>query len=126
MAWRRSRRVRSAHRRRLQLRRRHHPEETKDWDIIWDDRGRFAEPHTGREIGLGTLAVREYLADLREPEIAPARIADAYVNTFGPAGRYHGVLFIEKEGFEPIFKAVRLYERYDLAPMGDQRCDQEL
>ncbi len=30
------------------------------WDICWDDRGHFREPHTDREIGLGTLAVRKY------------------------------------------------------------------
>src|SRR6516162_8571682 len=40
------------------------PETTASWDIAWDDRGHFAEPHTGRVIGLGTLAVREYLEGL--------------------------------------------------------------
>jgi hypothetical protein len=30
-----------------------------DWDIVWDARGHFAEPHTGREIPLGTLEVRQ-------------------------------------------------------------------
>ena len=33
-----------------------------DWDLVWDDRGHFLEPHTARKIGLGTLAVRNYLA----------------------------------------------------------------
>ena len=32
-----------------------------DWDITYDDRGHFAEPHTDFSIGLGTLGVREYL-----------------------------------------------------------------
>ena len=37
------------------------PEECHDWDIVWDARGHFTEPHTGHEIALGTLEVREYL-----------------------------------------------------------------
>jgi hypothetical protein len=32
-----------------------------EWDVVWDDRGHFTEPHTGRTIGLGTLNVRNYL-----------------------------------------------------------------
>ena len=38
-----------------------HPEECRDWDIVWDARGHFTEPHTGHQIALGTLEVREYL-----------------------------------------------------------------
>jgi hypothetical protein len=34
------------------------------WDIAYDDRGHFKEPHTGRVIGIGTLSVRRYLAEL--------------------------------------------------------------
>src|SRR6266568_444659 len=32
-----------------------------EWDVVYDDRGHFREPHTEHEIGLGTLKVREYL-----------------------------------------------------------------
>ena len=39
-----------------------------DWDLVWDDRGHFLEPHTARKIGLGTLAARNYLAANSEPE----------------------------------------------------------
>ena len=38
-----------------------HPDVTADWEIAWDDRGHFREPHTGHEIGVGTLAVRDYI-----------------------------------------------------------------
>jgi DNA topoisomerase VI subunit B len=96
---------------------RDNPELTADWDIIWDDRGHFAEPHTGHEIGLGTLPVRKYIAGFHPPEIVPVGIVDAHVETLGPEERFHAVLFVEKEGFEPIFQAAGLYERYDLAPM---------
>ena len=27
-----------------------------DWDVVYDDRGHFREPHTGYTFGLGTLA----------------------------------------------------------------------
>jgi hypothetical protein len=37
--------------------------------------------------------------------------------THGPEHRFGAVLFIEKEGFLPLFKAVRLAERYDIAIM---------
>src|SRR5215813_6562910 len=33
-----------------------------DWDVVFDDRGHFSEPHSDRTIGLGTLSVRHYLA----------------------------------------------------------------
>ena len=40
-----------------------HPELTADWDIIFDDRGAFVEPHTGRVVPLGTLEVRQYIGE---------------------------------------------------------------
>jgi hypothetical protein len=93
------------------------PELIADWDIAWDDRGHFREPHTGREIGLGTLAVRQYIKDLHGPRIAPARIANARVETLGPAGRYSAALFCEKEGFDQIVRAAGIPELFDIAPL---------
>ena len=29
-----------------------------DWDVVFDDRGHFAEPHTGCGFGLGTICAR--------------------------------------------------------------------
>jgi DNA topoisomerase VI subunit A len=37
--------------------------------------------------------------------------------TNGPENRFHSVLFIEKEGFGPLFESARLVERFDLAIM---------
>ncbi len=88
-----------------------------DWDIVWDDRGHFVEPHTGRVIGLGTLAVREYLADARKPFTLDAGVSEATVKTSGPSGRFGGILFLEKEGFTPILEAARIAERFDIAVM---------
>ena len=52
---------------------RSHPSLTANWNIAWDDRGHFSEPHTGHEIGLGTLAVRGYIARLRKPGVPQRR-----------------------------------------------------
>ena len=42
-----------------------HRDECRDWDVVYDDRGHFMEPHTERMIGLGTLNVRDYLQQIR-------------------------------------------------------------
>jgi hypothetical protein len=87
------------------------------WDVTYDDRGHFIEPHTKRTVGLGTLAVRKYLEDLAEPELTDPGFAPGTIATCGPDGCFSAVLFIEKEGFLPLFEAVHLAERYDLAIM---------
>jgi hypothetical protein len=46
--------------------------------------------------------------------VVAAEFADATVDIIGPSGGISGVLFCEKEGFNPLFKAVNLANRYDL------------
>jgi DNA topoisomerase VI subunit B len=100
-----------------------HPNETAGWDVIFDDRGHFREPHrqNGREriIGLGTLAVRQYIAswqgtvrDTLEHIFLPFDL-----KTSGPTHRYQAVLFIEKEGFDELIQQAQIAERFDIAPM---------
>jgi Topoisomerase 6 subunit A/Spo11, Toprim domain len=84
------------------------------WDVVYDARGHFEEPHTNRRIGCGTIEVGNYLHAVQEPDIVPARFANANVDIIGPSGNIAGVLFCEKEGFAPLFKEVSLAERYDL------------
>ena len=96
---------------------RRRPEATANWNIAWDDRGHFSEPHTGQEIGLGTLAVRSYIKGHRDLLIRNAAISVADIKTKGPDGRYGAVLFLEKEGFTQILEAARIAERFDLAIM---------
>ena len=89
-----------------------------DWDVVFDDRGHFFEPHTGRKVGLGTIAVRDYLnSEIEDPQWNWPSLSDGGVVTHGPTGRFGAVLFIEKEGFLPLFKNVRLADRYDIAIM---------
>jgi hypothetical protein len=87
------------------------------WNVVFDDRGHFHEPHTDRSIGLGTLAVRQYLGSMREPTFDEAGFGAASIKTSGPRCRFGAILFIEKEGFMPLFEHVQLAERYDLAIM---------
>lgn len=96
---------------------RDNPTETENWDVIYDDRGHFREPHTGKEIGLGTLAVRQYLTACRKPVIEAATVVPAYASTHGPHGRFRSALFIEKEGFLPILERANIAERFDVALM---------
>jgi hypothetical protein len=85
-----------------------------DWNVVYDARGHFEEPHTNRRIGCGTIEVGNYLHATKEPKIVPAEFSDANINVIGPSGGLSGVLFCEKEGFNPLFKAVNLANRYDL------------
>jgi hypothetical protein len=92
-------------------------EHNPGWDIVYDDRGHFIEPHTERTIGLGTLNVRDYLSHIHDAEFSEAKIRPARIHTYGPNGCYRAVLFIEKEGFMPLFEAVSLAERFDIGIM---------
>jgi hypothetical protein len=91
--------------------------ETAGWDVVYDARGHLTEPHTGRVIPLGTVPVREYLGLRPNKPSRPQLQANGLYPTVGPKHRYGNVLFVEKEGFDELFEAVRLAERYDLAIM---------
>jgi hypothetical protein len=62
--------------------------------LVREARGSLHEPHTGKTVPLGTLEVAGY--DLPE-----------YV--------FNKILYVEKEGLDPIWQTARLAERYDLA-----------
>jgi hypothetical protein len=91
-----------------------------DWDVVYDDRGHFLEPHTRRVIGLGTLNVRAYLSRVDPLELEDADFDPASVKTCGPDGGFGAVLYVEKEGFLPLFKRVKLAKRYDIAIMSSK------
>jgi hypothetical protein len=97
-----------------------HSRECRDWDVNYDDRGHFVEPHTGRMIGLGTLNVHDYLQKVRALRLDVASFSSASVKTYGPDGCYGAVLYIEKEGFMPLFERVNLAKRFDIAIMSSK------
>jgi hypothetical protein len=92
---------------------------TLDWDVVYDARGHFTEPHDQgkNSFGIGTLEVRNYLAGFDDPAVIDAGFSQSKVETSGPSGNFGAVLFIEKEGFDPILKRARIAEKHDIAIM---------
>jgi hypothetical protein len=91
-----------------------------DWDVVYDDRGHFMEPHTGRVIGLGTLPVRRYLGRITPMTMQEAGFNPALIETYGPDGSFGALLYVEKEGFMPLFKRVKLAKRFDIGIMSSK------
>jgi hypothetical protein len=90
------------------------PEETANWDIVYDARGHFTEPHQDEQIGCGTLEVRSYIQSWKQEPDLSIKIRGGFP-TIGPKNCYQFALFIEKEGFDPLLAASRIAERFDLA-----------
>ena len=86
----------------------------KEWMVVYDARGHFEEPHSNRRIGCGTIEVGNYLEAMKEPSILDPGFSDASVDIIGPSGGFGAVMYSEKEGFDPLFKAVDLANRHDL------------
>jgi len=96
-----------------------HAEEVVAWDVVFDARGHFTEPHTNMVVPLGTLDVRTYLAEVSGHRELPivCDMSERSFPTCGPEHRFGAILFIEKEGFAPLFRAAQIAERYDIAIM---------
>jgi hypothetical protein len=100
-----------------------HADLTAGWDVVFDDRGHFREPHrqNGREciIGLGTLAVCTYTASWTDhvQECIDGLMLPCDVKTKRLAHRYQSVLFVEKEGFDELLQQAQMAERFDIAMM---------
>jgi hypothetical protein len=95
---------------------RDNPTITAGWDLVFDARGHFIEPHTKVEVALGTLDVRRHLRGKPDGDEAIYAPANLYP-THGPKHRYGAILFIEKEGFMPLFRKTKLAERFDIGMM---------
>ena len=67
-----------------------------DWNVVYDARGHFEEPHTNRRIGCGTIEVGNYLHAMKEPEIVPAEFTDASVDIIGPSGEHQRCVVLRK------------------------------
>ena len=96
------------------------PELTKDWQVVYDNRGHLLEPW-GDPIEVGTLSMDEYIDGFAAPSISsggdllPPSVSPAHISLHGHEAQYQFVLYIEKEGFFPLFDAVKLRQRYDIA-----------
>jgi len=90
---------------------------TESWDVIYDARGSLFEPHTAHKVDIGTLEVRRYIRGWNDNGVGSGVTASVspIIHTKGPTNRYQYVLYCEKEGFNELFKSVRLAEKYDIA-----------
>jgi Topoisomerase 6 subunit A/Spo11, Toprim domain len=98
-----------------------HPNETASWKITADPRGTLTISNAAHEVRVpcGTIAIDEHLANAKEqvdPLDVEARLPIEWPS-LAEGKRYQGVLYIEKEGFEPILKEARIAERFDLATL---------
>jgi DNA topoisomerase VI subunit B len=99
---------------------RDNPETTANWDVLYDARGHFVEPHTGKDVELGTLEVRSYLRGFYKSistnlDIGGSLSVSSEITTHGNYNRYKFALFIEKEGFVHILESANIAQRYDIA-----------
>jgi len=98
---------------------REHPDLTEEWDVVFDARGHFREPHTRAFFGIGTLEVRAYLAAWQDELVLDLDTLEVphRLKTVGPSHRYRYALFVEKEGFNPLLERAQIEERFDVALM---------
>jgi hypothetical protein len=90
--------------------------------ITYDERGTFYEPHTKRSIGLGTLDVGAYIRSISGHVVDYNDVPELplYYPTKGAKHRLSAILFIEKQGFDPLFEKADLANRYDLGIMSSK------
>jgi hypothetical protein len=93
-----------------------HPDKAREWKIAADPRGHLTEPHTGKVIPVGTLEIAAYLQRIKHHKVSIPKLEKFALDypTCGPKNRSSAYLFIEKEGFGPLFDQVQLDKRYDL------------
>jgi hypothetical protein len=61
------------------------------WNVVFDARGHFTEPHTGRQVPLGTLQVRNYLNQVNAHEVGELQfdvVGEKHYPTLGPEHRF--------------------------------------
>jgi len=86
------------------------------WKVVWDARGHFEEPHTGKKIGVGGIEVEKYIKSwIDGVSQNEYKAIDDRINTKGPANRFNSVLFIEKEGFNELLQDAEIGKKYDMA-----------
>jgi hypothetical protein len=95
-------------------------EETAGWKITASPRGTLTIPNTGFDarIPCGTIAIEEHLDEASERVMPFDNLGEAFKvqwPSLAEGQRYQGVLYIEKEGFDPQLREAKIAERFDLA-----------
>ena len=96
---------------------------------MFDARGNFTEPHTGQNVPLGTLDVRDYLARIaaHEVEAPDFEIREKLFPTMGPEHRYGGDPLHRERGLHAAVRggrprrALRPRDHVDQGHVGHRR-----
>ena len=95
-----------------------HQSLTASWRVTADPRGTLFIPNTFREtrIPCGTLDIDRHLEMMNVDEQLDTvpEIAKQWP-TLAAGQRFRAVLYIEKEGFEPLLRQTRIAERFEIA-----------
>jgi hypothetical protein len=101
-----------------------HPE-TASWKVTADPRGNLTIANAAYPIRIpcGTIPIEKHLqqvtCQLIDP-YSPSIHLDLPWPSLRAKERYQGVLYIEKEGFDPVLEEARIAERYDLAILSNK------
>lgn len=95
------------------------PIQTVSWKITADPRGTLTIPNADHEVRVpcGTIAIEQHLSDASE-QVNPLELASKLPiewPSLAEGKRFQAVLYIEKEGFEPILNEAQIAERFDLS-----------
>jgi hypothetical protein len=95
-----------------------HPDRCEGWRINADPRGTLVIPNANEPVRIpcGTVLIDEHLANRRSAKaIVGAPNLPLEWPSLEGGQRYKAVLYIEKEGFEPLLQQERIAERYEIA-----------
>lgn len=95
-----------------------HPSITSSWRVTADPRGTLLIPNTHQEtrIPCGTLDIDRHLRTMKDDEPLEQMLTVPWQWPSVAAGqRFRAVLYIEKEGFEPLLRQTRIAERFEIA-----------
>ena len=66
--------------------------------------------------------MREYLLPRRHRHADLISVDASLYPTMGPENRFKTLLYVEKEGFDPLLRKVRIAERFDCAVIRRRGC----
>ena len=99
-----------------------HPKLTATWRITADPRGTLLIPNAWQEtrIPCGTLDIDSHLHTINTESLCNVeRLPSVQIQwpSLAPGQRYRAVVYIEKEGFEPLLRHAQIAERFEIAIM---------
>jgi len=91
---------------------------TSSWRVTADPRGTLLIPNTFQEtrIPCGTLDIDRHLDTMNDEEtLSEVKQLPKQWPTLAAGQRFRAVLYIEKEGFEPLLRQTRIAQRFEIA-----------